>query len=169
MNRAAMLDTSFWITLLDSKRSNHEVAKRYYAYLLENDFLLYLSTIAISEYCHKGELRDLPLDKVLPLPFNIRHAVESAALNFKSRPAAVDQRDTAKDDFKLLAQAKCENAGLLITDDANTLSTYAQHLVDQGRLELRCISLSDGFDVALVSDDGQRELPEPESDSQPEA
>lgn len=160
LNKSVVLDTSFWITLLDSTRSNHDVAKRYYQYLLKNDFLLYLSTIAISEYCHRGELSDLPLDKVLPLPFNTRHAVASADLNFKSRPASDDRRDTAKDDFKLLAQAKCENAGYLITDDSNSLATYAHSLVEQEKLELRCIALADGFDVALVNDDQQRELPD---------
>lgn len=162
-NKSVVLDTSFWITLLDATRANHTAAKSYYRHLLENGFLLYLSTIAISEYCHRGELQDLPLDKVMPLPFNIRHAVESVALNFKSRPAIDDRRDTAKDDFKLLAQASCENAGYLITDDTNTLTTYARNLIEQRKLDMRCIVLSEGFDVALINEDRQRELPESEA------
>ncbi|MGB0745065.1 MAG: hypothetical protein ACPGSB_11135 [Opitutales bacterium] len=163
MSKSVLLDTSFFITLLDSKRANHSVAKQYLRYFLENKFVLWLSSIVVSEYCHKGTLDEPPMAHLYVLPFTLEHAVESAALDFKSRPEDNARRDTAKDDYKLLAQAKCERAGFLMTDDVNSLAAYARNLVEEGKLDLRCISLGDGFDVALVNEDQQRELPESEA------
>ena len=51
-----MLDTSFLIRLLKEDDPLHTNAKSYYQYLLENNFVLYVSTVAVAEYCVKGEL-----------------------------------------------------------------------------------------------------------------
>lgn len=163
MSKTVLLDTSFLITFLDAKRPNHSAAKQYFRYFLENDFLLWLSTIAASEYCHKGTLDELPMANLHVLPFALEHALASAQLNFQNHRHPGRSRDRAKDDFKLIGQAKAEGAGFIITDDANTLYEYGRKLLEAGEIECRLIRLSDGFDVALVNSDRQRELPESEA------
>jgi predicted nucleic acid-binding protein len=164
MAKSVLLDTSFLITLLDGKRSNHDSAKRYLRWFLDQKYILWLSTIVISEYCHRGTVDELPLRNLKVLPFDARHAVRSAELNFKPYRQAdgtgIEARDTAKDDFKILAQAAVVSANFLMTDDENSLYKYAERLRNEGKLDMRCIRLADGFDVALVNDDQQRELPD---------
>jgi predicted nucleic acid-binding protein len=158
--KTVLLDTSFLITFLDAKRPNHVVAKQYFRHFLDNGFVLWLSTIVASEYCHKATLDELPMLNLRVLPFGLKHAVASAELNFQSHRHPGRSRDHAKDDFKLLGQAQAEEADFLITDDSNTLFVYAQKLSEAGDLNCRSIRLADGFDVALVNDDRQCELPD---------
>ena len=159
MNKTVLLDTSFLITLLDSTRVHHHTAKSYYTYFLENNYPLFLSTIVIAEYCHKGKLEDLPTDDCTTLPFNVSHALKCAELNFQKHRTPDTSRIATKDDFKLLGQATSEKLGFVITDDANTLYNYTQKLRQLDSVSLRCVKLEDGIDVALVNQDKQRELP----------
>ena len=73
----ALLDTSFFLRLLDSNDPLHENAKDYFEYMLNNGFELYISTIAIAEFCVRNSLDHLPLKNVRVLPFNIFHAEEA--------------------------------------------------------------------------------------------
>jgi len=159
--KTVLLDTSFLITLLSRQRPHHKTAKRYYRYFLENGYTLFLSTIAVSEYCLKGTIDDLPLKRLRILPFNLNHAVQSGKLNFTKHRLESDSRNVIKDDFKLLAQCAVETMSLLLTDDGNTLFRYAQRLARESALELRCVKLQDGFDVSLINESGQREFPTP--------
>ena len=72
--RIAMLDTSFLIRLLKEDEPLHSSAKTYFQYFLENDFVLYVSTVAIAEYCVKGSIDQLPFECVRVVPFNLDHA-----------------------------------------------------------------------------------------------
>ncbi len=56
-----LLDTSFFIRLLNRVDPLHENAIGYYRYFLEHDFVIKISTIAIAEYCVKGDVCELPL------------------------------------------------------------------------------------------------------------
>ncbi len=163
ISKTVLLDTSFLITLLSVDRPHHLAAKQYYRYFLENSYSLFLSTIAVSEYCLKGSVDDLPLRRLRILPFNLNHAVHSGKLNFTKHRLEADARNVIKDDFKLLAQCAVESMALLITDDGNTLFRYAKRLAKERALDLRCVKLQDGFDVALVNESGQREFPTPQT------
>lgn len=46
----AMLDTSFLIRLLKEDDTLHASAKAYFQHFLENNFVLYVSTVAIAEW-----------------------------------------------------------------------------------------------------------------------
>ena len=63
--QTVFIDTSFLITIFDSSRKNHENAKRYYQYFINNSIDMYLSTIVISEYQQKGDIQDIVLYRVI--------------------------------------------------------------------------------------------------------
>ena len=86
--QVAMLDTSFLIRLLKEDDPLHKSALEYYQYLLENEYILFVSTIALAEYCVKGKLDEIPLDNLRVVPFNLDHSAiagEFAATLFAAR------------------------------------------------------------------------------------
>lgn len=74
MTHSVLLDTSFFIRLLNDEDPLHQNAKDYFRYFLENDIILKVSTISIAEYCVGGSLDELPLMNIQILPFNLDHA-----------------------------------------------------------------------------------------------
>lgn len=54
--QSVLIDTSFLITLFDNSRPNHEVAKKYYKYFIDNNIDMYLSAIVASEYEYKDSI-----------------------------------------------------------------------------------------------------------------
>ena len=75
-----LLDTSFFIRLLNDQDPLHSNVLKYYQYFLEKEYILKASTISIAEYCVKGELDELPLQDVQLLPFNVNHAEKAGKL-----------------------------------------------------------------------------------------
>ncbi len=74
MKYSVLLDTSFFIRLLNDEDPLHTKAKGYFRYFLEEGIILKISTISIAEYCVKGSVSELPLNNVQILPFNFDHA-----------------------------------------------------------------------------------------------
>jgi len=74
---SVLLDTSFFIRLLNDEDPLHPNALGYYKYYLENEVILKISTISIAEYCVRGNLDDLPLKDLQIVPFNLNHAVRT--------------------------------------------------------------------------------------------
>ncbi len=74
MKRSVLLDTSFFIRLLNDEDPLHLNAVGYFKYFLENEIALKVSTISIAEYCVLGALEDLPLKNIQILPFNLKDA-----------------------------------------------------------------------------------------------
>lgn len=121
--KIAMLDTSFLIRLLKEDDSLHASAKEYYQYFLENNYMLFVSTVAIAEYCVRGELDQLPFECVRVVPFNLDHAGKAgdyartlyqARDNGEYKP---DQRLIIPNDTKLFAQASSIRALYFVTAD----------------------------------------------------
>jgi len=56
MKHSVLLDTSFFIRLLNDEDPLHKNAVGYFKYFLENDIVLKVSTISIAEYCVLGNL-----------------------------------------------------------------------------------------------------------------
>lgn len=71
---SVLLDTSFFIRLLNHNDPLHYNAKGYYKYFLENDVIMKISTISIAEFCVRDEIENLPLDTLQIIPFNLEHA-----------------------------------------------------------------------------------------------
>lgn len=121
-----MLDTSFLIRLLKEDDPLHANAKSYYQYLLENNFVLYISTVAVAEYCVKGELDQLPFECVRVVPFNLDHA-EKAGLFARTLYHAKsndqyfpEQRLIIPNDSKIFAQAALIGALYFVTADTES-------------------------------------------------
>lgn len=107
-----LLDTSFFIRLLNDQDPLHNNAMGYYRYFLEKGYILKMSTISVAEYCVKGALDELPLRDVQVLPFNIHHAEKAgklAAIVFQNRESLnLNDRKIIPNDTKLFAQADAE-------------------------------------------------------------
>lgn len=121
--KIAMLDTSFLIRLLKEDDSLHASAKEYFQYFLENNYVLYVSTVAVAEYCVRGELNQLPFECVRVVPFNLDHAEKAgdyahtlyqAKDKGQYRP---EQRLIIPNDTKLFAQASSIGALYFVTAD----------------------------------------------------
>lgn len=56
-----LLDTSFFLHFLKPQAPLQPHADRYFRYLLQQNWPMYLSTVVIAEYCVKGRLDELPL------------------------------------------------------------------------------------------------------------
>lgn len=116
MNRqvCVLLDTSFFIRLLNPEEKLHKNAVDYYRYFLEHDIILKVSTIAIAEYCVRGDVFELPLKNMMVLPFNVSHSVKAGKMmahvyeEKKRRGAVMTQRAIIPNDTKMFAQADVE-------------------------------------------------------------
>lgn len=166
MRSGAVLDAGFLITLVDAQRGAHETAKRYYRYFLENGAPLYLPTVVASEFCIKQPITDLPLHNFKVLPFNLVDAIRCADMNhsYYRDKEGVGQRDSVKDDFKIIAQAEEQEAMFLLTEDTNTMSACCRCLRDEDKIAFDIIEISKGFDVSFVNGDGQTEMDYPDEE-----
>ena len=159
MTASVLLDTSFLISLVDGRRSNHIIAAQYYRLMLEQQIPMYFSAIVAAEFAVKQSITELPLKNFRSMPFNIPHSNESARLwNALGQRDDGDSRATVRDDVKLMAQAAHESIPFIMTEDASTLYKYCERLRGVGVLRVRAIKLVDGFDSSALREDGQRGL-----------
>jgi hypothetical protein len=160
MNNMTVLDTGFLISLVDKNRSFHQAARSYYKYFLEHGIVMLLPTVVVAEFSIVQPVSDLPLRNFRVLPFNLPEAVKCAELNAHHYRGQlqVGQRDSVKDDFKIIAQAVVQQARLLVTEDESTLCRYCERLKSDNKIGFRLVKLSAGFDEAFVNEDGQRRL-----------
>lgn len=123
MEKAALLDTSFFLRLLDETDPLCKNAEGYYRYFLEKEIPIIVSTIATGEFCVKGSLNELPLKDLQILPYNLFHSVTAGKLTnilFEKRSSDklnVD-RVIIPNDVKMFAQASAEERiGYYVTSD----------------------------------------------------
>lgn len=131
MTHSVLLDTSFFIRLLNDEDPLHQNAKEYFRYFLEKDIILKISTISVAEYCVLGKIEDLPLINLQILPFNLDHAKkagEFANIIFterKSDSTSLRPRAIIPNDSKLFAQADVDNSIThFVTSDARSQITH---------------------------------------------
>jgi predicted nucleic acid-binding protein len=153
-----LVDTSFLITLADPARRHHEAARTYLRESLKANVPLYLSAIVASEFQVKQAVNDLPLRNFIILPFNIDHAMTAGLLMRSINRDPGDERNSVKDDVKLIAQAVCESITHVLTEDEKTLAKYIKRLADAGECTLRAILLVNGFEAAWLNG-GQAAIP----------
>lgn len=130
MKHSVLLDTSFFIRLLNDEDPLHKNAKGYFKYFLEQDISLKVSTISIAEYCVLGKLDDLPLMNIQIVPFNLNQAQrtgEFAKIIFdvnKISKTKLSPRAIIPNDSKLFAQADLDKSIThFITSDARSKNT----------------------------------------------
>jgi len=127
---SVLLDTSFFIRLLNDEDRLHNNTKDYFRYFLENEIILKISTISIAEYCVKGKIDELPLRNIQIIPFNIDQAKrtgEFAAVIFEEKrinKIKLEPRAIIPNDSKLFAQADLdETITYFVTSDSRSIQT----------------------------------------------
>lgn len=131
MTHSVLLDTSFFIRLLNDEDPLHENAKGYFKYFLDNDIIMKISTISIAEYCVLGRITELPLKNIFILPFNLDHAEKAgdfASIIFSEKlitKESLKPRAIIPNDSKLFAQADIDNSIThFITSDKRSQNTF---------------------------------------------
>jgi predicted nucleic acid-binding protein len=157
MAAGVLLDTSFFITLADPKRQNHQTARRYWRYFTEQKIPLFLSTIVVSEFCLRQQFPAEILGSCIVLPFNWDDALLAAELDFTTFTGPRESRVALKDDVKIIAQAGRAEAIYIVTDDEDTLVKFAKAAKSAGKINCDCIALKDGFDRAFF-EKGQKDF-----------
>lgn len=142
------VDTSFLISFADDSRPNHATAVEYFRHCVTNEHLLCLSTLVVAEFEVGQRATDLPLEHFFILPFNFRHAVRAGDFHklIKGTPAPDSaSRHVVRNDLKILAQADIEECRVLLTEDANTLTRWAEQLRNINQCQVVPLLLKDGF------------------------
>lgn len=114
MKRSVLLDTSFFIRLLNESDGLHTNALGFFKYFLEKEIVLKCSTISIAEYCVRGSFDELPWKYLQIVPFNFNHGIkagEFAKVIFKEKKKLdLSNRNIIPNDSKLFAQADVEES-----------------------------------------------------------
>lgn len=113
MKHSVLLDTSFFIRLLNEEDKLHKNALGYFKHYLEKDITLKCSTISIAEYCVRGKFDELPWKNIQAIPFNVDHGIragEFARLVFSEKNnLKISNRNIIPNDSKLFAQADLDS------------------------------------------------------------
>ncbi len=113
--QGVLLDTSFILRLVKPEDPLHANVQNWFRELLVRNVPMYLSTIAIAEYCVKGDLGELPIQNLRILPFNVNHALRAGPLALtllqQRKRDGTEERPLVLNDVKLLAQAEV-NVGI---------------------------------------------------------
>lgn len=132
MKHSVLLDTSFFIRLLNDEDLLHKNALGYYRYFLEKEITLKISTISISEYCVRGKIEELPLRNLQIMPFSLEQAQrtgEFAKVIFIQNNISLEKltpRAIIPNDSKLFAQADVDKTIThFITSDSRSRNTFA--------------------------------------------
>lgn len=144
-----LLDTSFFIRLLNEEDPLHENALGYFRYFLEHDFVIKISTIAIAEYCVRGDVSELPLKNMLIVPFNFDHAQRAGKMiaevyaEKKKRGATIAPRAVVPNDTKMFAQADVEpDINFYGTADVECKNVYDMIKTSEGKLSFEFIDIT---------------------------
>lgn len=144
-----LLDTSFFIRLLNEEDPLHENALGYFRYFLEHDFVIKISTIAIAEYCVRGDVSELPLKNMLIVPFNFDHAQRAGKMiaevyaEKKKRGATIAPRAVVPNDTKMFAQADVEpDINFYGTADVECKKVHDMIKTSEGKLSFEFIDIT---------------------------
>jgi predicted nucleic acid-binding protein len=125
-----LLDTSFFIRLINANDPLFKNANNYFKYFLERNMAMFISTISIAEFCVNGDIVDLPLDNLRMLPFNLKHAKRTGefarAIFLNKGKLKLNDRNIIPNDTKLFAQACCEESiQYYLSSDIESMKIYA--------------------------------------------
>lgn len=146
---SVLLDTSFFIRLLNEEDDLHENAMGYFRYFLEHGFMIKISTIAIAEYCVRGDVSELPFKNMLIVPFNFDHAQRAGKMmaevyaEKRRRGAAIHPRAVVPNDTKMFAQADVEpDINFYGTADVECKKVYDIIKTTEGKLSFDFIDIT---------------------------
>ena len=125
MSKSVLIDTSFMIHLRKSDSSLHKRANEIFRSLIENQLIVFFSSISVAEYCIKDDFKNLPVNNIQLLTFNHKHATLSAKFdriilnNIHPTPPRSERR-IIRNDIYLMAQAETQKADVYITSDTKS-------------------------------------------------
>lgn len=153
MTDGILLDTSFFIRLLNDKDPLHNNVLAFFQHFLNEERVLKCSTIAVAEYCVRGERDELPLQNIEILPFNMNHALTAG--KFAREIFAIrNQLDLSTrlivpNDNKLFAQAHVEpDISHFATADLESIKIY-NSLSQTIKLDFDIINIRDSLSDLL--------------------
>lgn len=148
MRDSVLLDSNFFVHLLNDDDILHAETVAYYKYFLEQKIPMKVSTISIAEYCVRGKITDLPLRNLQIVPFNINHserAGEFAKVLFDARKdgrLTVEQRPIIPNDSKLFAQCDKEiSVAYFVTSDTKSEKLYNRLATELNDLTFRRVDI----------------------------
>lgn len=144
--KTILLDNSFVTRLLKSNDEYHQNAIEYFQYFLENEIILYLSTIVISEYAVADNPDNLlALEAFQILEFDYGDAKLSgeyfAFLKNDEELRENEERKVIINDIKLFAQIQNRKIDAFISKDRKALNKMINPLKAKG-LNFEFIDLS---------------------------
>lgn len=147
-SKSVLLDTNFFIHLLQENSVLHENANGYFKYFCEQNIKMKISTISIAEYCVIGSLDELPLKDLQIVPFNIEHAVKTgdfAKYVFERKSQISVERKLIPNDTKLFAQADVDNSvEFYLSSDTESLKVY-ELLKTKGNINFKFVDLHNNY------------------------
>ena len=127
-----LLDTSFFIRLLNEEDPLHENAFGYFRYFLEHDFVIKISTIAIAEYCVRGDVSQ-----------RAGKMIAEVYAEKKKRSATITPRTVVPNDTKMFAQADVEpDITFYGTADVECKKVYKMIESAEGKLSFKFIDIT---------------------------
>lgn len=127
-----LLDTSFFIRLLNEEDPLHENAFGYFRYFLEHDFVIKISTIAIAEYCVRGDVSQ-----------RAGKMIAEVYAEKKKRGATIAPRAVVPNDTKMFAQADVEpDITFYGTADVECKKVYDMIKTSEGKLSFDFIDIT---------------------------
>ena len=127
-----LLDTSFFIRLLNEEDPLHENALGYFRYFLEHDFVIKISTIAIAEYCVRGDVSQ-----------RAGKMIAEVYAEKKKRGATIAPRAVVPNDTKMFAQADVEpDINFYGTADVECKKVYDMIKTSEGKLSFEFIDIT---------------------------
>jgi hypothetical protein len=129
MDKAVLLDTSFFLRFLNDDSPLFNNADGYFRYFLQNEIKMYVSTISIAEYCVGGDINELPLKNLQIVPFNLDHSKKTgdfAKLVFQNKnKLQIRERNIIPNDTKLFATADVEKSiEFYLSSDSESFKIY---------------------------------------------
>lgn len=127
-----LLDTSFFIRLLNEEDPLHNNALGYFRYFLEHDFVIKISTIAIAEYCVRGDVSQ-----------RAGKMIAEVYAEKKRRGATIAPRAVVPNDTKMFAQADVEpDINFYGTADVECKKVYKMIESAEGKLSFKFIDIT---------------------------
>lgn len=145
--KSVLLDNSFVTRLLKSDDEYHENVVKYYQHFLENNIVLFLSTIVVSEYAVADNPDNLlALNSFQLLEFDYGDAKISgeyfAFLKDDDSLREIEERKVIINDLKLFAQIKNREIDAFITKDRKALPKMIEPLRQNKGLHFEYIDLT---------------------------
>lgn len=151
-HKGVLLDTSFFIRLLNANDPLHNNALDFFRYFLEQGLVLKVSTIAIAEYCVRGDINELPLKNVMVLPFNYDHAIKAGKMmsevyaEKKRRGAQITPRMVIPNDTKMFAQADVDiDICYYATSDVESKKIYNMLKAQESNLSFSFLDITKSY------------------------